>query len=178
MGSIDRLVEFLDRNGLCLVTAESCTAGLMASLMADVPGCAAALYGGFVVYAEAAKQRCLGVSGQVIQRYGLTSEQVAEAMALGALRASGANLAIANTGLAGPPDPSQTPAAAADGAGEGDGAVPEGTVCFACAMLIAAQPLTVCETRRFAGDRNAVRLAAARFGLARIPHHVRTLRRR
>lgn len=175
MTAIERLVEFMDRQGLCLVTAESCTAGLMASLLADVPGCAAVLYGGFVVYAEAAKRGSLDVSAVTIERYGLTSEPVAAEMALGALRASGVNIAIANTGLAGPPDPAA--ATNAGGDGEGDGAVPEGTVCFACVLRVGAEPRLICETRHFSGERNAVREAAARFGLERIPHYVQQLQR-
>lgn len=174
MADFAELVEFMDHNGLCLATAESCTAGLMASLLADVPGCAAVLYGGFVVYAEAAKRASLDVSADTIARFGLTSEQVAAEMALGALRASGANIAVANTGLAGPPDPAD--GAQNDGDGEGDGSVPEGTVCFACALLTDGKPRLICETRRFPGRRNVVRRAAARFALQRIPHYFRCLR--
>lgn len=174
MADFTELVEFMERNRLRLVTAESCTAGLMASLLADVPGCASVLYGGFIVYAEAAKRNRLDVSGTTIERYGLTSEPVAAEMALGALRASGANLAVANTGLAGPPAAGDT-RGDRGGAGTGDGEVPEGTVCFACALQLGGEQRVVCETRHFSGTRNAVRRAAARFGLRQIPHFYQRL---
>jgi PncC family amidohydrolase len=83
---------------LTLVTAESCTAGLMTSILADVPGCGQVLDAGYVVYSPEAKQRCLGVSPDTMERFGLTSEEVAREMALGALEAAKVRLARALAG--------------------------------------------------------------------------------
>lgn len=83
MQSIEQVVNVLGKHGLRLCTAESCTAGLIAALVADIPGSGAVLDCGFVTYSEQAKQRCLGVDPQTIERFGLTSEEVAREMALG-----------------------------------------------------------------------------------------------
>src|SRR5690606_21199122 len=97
---LDDLAHFMREHALLLVTAESCTAGLIAATLADVPVAGQLLDCAFVVYSPEAKQRCLAVSPKTIEQYNLTSEAVAREMALGALRHSRANLAIANTGVA------------------------------------------------------------------------------
>ncbi|MEQ1769035.1 MAG: CinA family protein [Devosia sp.] len=85
-----------------IVTVESCTGGLMAGALTDVPGSSAAVFGGYVTYANQAKARMVGVDPQLVDKHGAVSEQVARAMAEGALRTSGAAVAIAVTGIAGP----------------------------------------------------------------------------
>lgn len=87
---------------ISFVTAESCTGGLLASLLTDVEGVSSAFERGFVVYSEVAKCELLGVPQAEIDRYGAVSRQVALAMARGALAASHAQIALAVTGFAGP----------------------------------------------------------------------------
>lgn len=152
MHSIEQLINFLETQKLTLTTAESCTAGLQASMLADVPGCGAVLQNGYVVYSIAAKHDCLGVSLHTVELFGLTSEEVAREMAIGALKRSKAKIALANTGLA-----------------ESDDAL-NGVVCFACAMKCNGEQVVISETVKFDGDRNEVRRAAARYGLLRVPY--------
>lgn len=85
-----------------VVTAESCTAGLVAVALTSVPGSSAAVHGGFVTYANAAKTAMIGVPAELIERHGAVSEPVARAMAEGARTRSGADVAVAVTGVAGP----------------------------------------------------------------------------
>ena len=160
MDEIDRVAGFLERHHLLLATAESATAGLIVSMLADVPGCAAVLDCGFVTYSVAAKRSLLGVSAQTIETFGLTSEQVASEMARGALQRSRANIVLANTGMA-----------------ASDGEL-DGVMCFACAAQVEGEVRVVCETRRFNGGRNEVRSAAARHALLHLPDYYRQMKQR
>lgn len=94
----------LARSGMRLVCAESCTGGLVTTLITDVPGSSAGLWGGFVAYANEAKVALLGVGEQTLDRHGAVSEETAAEMALGAVRRSGggARVSVAITGIAGP----------------------------------------------------------------------------
>lgn len=85
-----------------IVTAESCTGGLVAGALTSVSGSSSILYGGFVTYANEAKTAMIDVPAELIERYGAVSEQVARAMAEGARRKAGVDVAIAITGIAGP----------------------------------------------------------------------------
>ena len=96
------LVRLLQQKNLRIATAESCTGGLVAERLTNVPGASRVFGYGFVTYAEAAKEKLLGVSPALIARYNVASGPVAAAMAFGALRASGAALAVGITGIAGP----------------------------------------------------------------------------
>ncbi len=96
------VVRLLGQRRWTLATAESCTGGLIASRLTDVPGASAVFTHGFVTYADAAKTAVLGVDPAVIHRHGAVSEQVACQMAAGSLRVSGADIAVAVTGIAGP----------------------------------------------------------------------------
>jgi nicotinamide-nucleotide amidase len=87
---------------LRIAVAESCTGGLIAGLLTEIPGSSSVLERGFVVYSNKAKEEMLGVPGDLIADAGAVSEPVARAMAEGALEASRANIAIATTGVAGP----------------------------------------------------------------------------
>lgn len=158
MQNLQQVVDFLEHNELVLATAESCTAGLIASLVAEVPGSGAVMECGYVVYAVRAKREMLGVSLDTIDSHGLTSEQVAREMALGALQRCGADVTLADTGLA-----------------EAEGEM-DGVICFACAMLIDGQPRVLSETRKFAGQRNEVRSKAARHALLSLERYVAQLR--
>lgn len=87
---------------LRLATAESCTGGLIAAAMTEIPGSSAVLERGFVTYSNAAKSACLGVPADLVAEAGAVSEGVARAMAEGALAASNADVSVAVTGIAGP----------------------------------------------------------------------------
>ncbi|MDR0760901.1 MAG: CinA family protein [Treponema sp.] len=131
--------------GLKIVTAESCTAGLAADLLASVPGASRVFWGGFICYTPEAKTLMLGVEEALLAKYGLVSRETAMAMAGGALERSGADVAVSVTGLAGP-----------DGDGSG---VPVGTV-----WIGAARRNGECKARayHYTGSRQSVRSAAAR----------------
>ena len=92
----------LKRTGKTLCTAESCTGGLIAKRITDLPGASAVFYGGVVSYVNEVKAGVLGVPSQLLEEYGAVSEQVARAMAEGARKALGSDLAVAVTGVAGP----------------------------------------------------------------------------
>lgn len=96
------LVQTLAERGEWLTTAESCTGGFMASRITDVSGASRVFGHGFVTYANEAKQKHLGVPAELLEQHGAVSEPVAKAMAEGALRVSGADHALALTGVAGP----------------------------------------------------------------------------
>lgn len=167
MDKIEDLAAFMQDRQLLLTTAESCTGGLIASLLVDVPGAGRVMECAFVVYSPQAKQHMLGVSEQTLADFNLTSEEVATEMALGALARCKANLAVSNTGVADSTDDD----------------IPAGTQCFAWAFQDdesgsqtdsqTRSPTVFAETRRFDGDRHAIRDAAAHYALARIPHYYR-----
>lgn len=98
----ETVVRLLTARGLKLATAESCTGGLISNRITDVSGSSAVFTHGFVTYANEAKMGLLGVSASDLETHGAVSEPVALAMAAGALRASGADIAVAVTGIAGP----------------------------------------------------------------------------
>lgn len=95
-----RLLTKCSERDLMLTTAESCTGGMLASLLTDIPGIAHSFERGFVTYTDAAKQEMLGVSGKLLAAHGAVSRAVAVAMAEGALERSRANMALAVTGFA------------------------------------------------------------------------------
>jgi nicotinamide-nucleotide amidase len=138
------------RRGAWLVTAESCTGGWASQALTSVAGSSAWFERGFVTYSNAAKQELLGVRKKTLEAHGAVSEETAREMALGALGKSRGTLALAITGIAGP--------------GGGTPEKPVGTVCFAWASKGAAST----ETRRFAGDRDAVRRQSVEHALARV----------
>jgi nicotinamide-nucleotide amidase len=144
------LLELCRARGLKIATAESCTGGLVAALLTEIPGSSDVVERGFVTYSNEAKRELLGVAESTLARYGAVSEPTAREMAAGALRASRAQIAVSITGVAGP--------------GGGSVEKPVGLVHFACAgprtRLIAVE-------RRF-GDlgRSAIRLASVEEALA------------
>jgi PncC family amidohydrolase len=153
MEDLDDISDYFDQNKLRLVTAESCTAGLIIATLGDMPGCGGWLETGFVTYAPEAKCRLLGVHPETIKKYNLTSEPVAREMVEGALRNSGANVAVANTGIAGP---------------DSEDGIPVGTLCFAWAFEHHGTTVVFSETQHFDGDRNAIRKAGADYAIRRI----------
>lgn len=161
MQDLAEIVQFLSDKKMKLTTAESCTCGLMASLLGDIPGCGRVLDSGFVVYSPKAKNRLLHVSFETIETFGLTSEEVATEMAVGALNASVADIAIANTGVA---DDSEED--------------PGGTQCYAFALMRGERQVSISETVQFEGDRVQIRKQAARYGLEQLPSKYEQLLRK
>jgi nicotinamide-nucleotide amidase len=113
------VVKACETRGLMIATAESCTGGMVAAALTDIPGSSAVVERGFVTYSNDAKVECLGVRMSLIDAHGAVSEPVARAMAEGALANSRADITVAITGIAGP--------------GGGSVEKPEGLVHFACA---------------------------------------------
>lgn len=151
-----RFIAYLRKHELCLVTAESCTAGMIIALLADVPGSGSFIDCGFLTYSELSKKRLLKVRQSTIDKHTLTSEQVAREMALGALHRSYGNAAITTTGITG-----SEPV---------DGIAP-GTICFAWGFeLKSHRPVVFSETKHFKGDRAELSTIAARYALRRFPH--------
>ena len=130
-----------------IATAESCTGGLLSAILTELPGSSAMFTHGFITYANAAKHEMLGVAPALIAAHGAVSEPVARAMADGALRISGAGIALSITGIAGP---------------SGGENKPIGTVHFAIAQQGRA---TRHQHQIFAGDRSEIRLAATEAAL-------------
>lgn len=97
-----RLIELLRVCKFTIVTAESCTGGLIAAALTEIPGSSDVVDRGFVTYSNAAKESMLGVPHEILRRYGAVSEHTARAMAEGALRASPCDVSVAVTGIAGP----------------------------------------------------------------------------
>ena len=138
---IVQLAGLMQSRGLMLATAESCTGGLIAAACTDLAGSSAWFERGFVSYSNASKTDLLGVPADLIARHGAVSQEVARAMAAGALAHSQAQLAVAVTGVAGP--------------GGGSADKPVGTVWLAWAM--GSQVRTECQ--HFEGNRESVRQA-------------------
>ncbi len=148
--AVQALADTLLRRQWMLATAESCTGGMVAAACTDLAGSSGWFERGFVTYSNAAKTQMLGVDAQLIASQGAVSEPVARAMAEGALQHSGAQLALAITGVAGP--------------GGGTDAKPVGMVWFAF-----AGPWGVHSAmQHFTGDRAAVRQAAASYALRQL----------
>jgi nicotinamide-nucleotide amidase len=144
------VADLLLKKQLRLVTAESCTGGLIAAACTDLAGSSAWFERGFVTYSNAAKTELLGVPERVLRRAGAVCGPVAQAMAEGALANSHAQVAVAVTGVAGPTG--------------GSPAKPVGTVWFGFALP--GRVLT--EKCHFDGDRAAVRQATVHHALARL----------
>ena len=98
----ERVLQLLDQQGKTITTAESCTGGLIASMLTRIPGSSSAFHAGYVTYANHIKQQELGVLTETLEQHGAVSEEVVVEMANGALKRSGADYAIAVSGVAGP----------------------------------------------------------------------------
>jgi nicotinamide-nucleotide amidase len=138
----------LKERGWLLATAESCTGGWVAQVVTSVSGSSEWFERGFVTYSNDAKRDMLGVRAATLERHGAVSEETAREMAAGALAASRAHVAVAITGVAGPTG--------------GTPGKPVGLVCLAWAVRGGAVEST---TRRFGGDREAVRRESVVLGL-------------
>lgn len=140
---IEVVLDLCRRDGLTLGTAESCTGGLVAALVTAVPGASDVFRGGIVAYANSVKTQVLGVSAGVIEAHGAVSEPCAAAMAAGARRVLGCDIALSITGVAGP--------------GGGTPEKPVGTVCLGWAGAGLDRVTTV----QLRGDRDRIRLLSA-----------------
>jgi nicotinamide-nucleotide amidase len=137
-----------------VATAESCTGGLVAKMLTDVPGSSAYFRQGYVTYSNEAKTDLLNVPADLIARHGAVSEPVAVAMATGAQKQSGAAYALAITGIAGP--------------GGGTPAKPVGMACIA----LAHDKGTSVRTFNFPGDREMIRDRSAKMALTMLRFHL------
>ena len=144
----EQVLSACRRNGLTLATAESCTGGMVAAALTDIAGSSDVLERGLVTYSNGAKSELLGVPTALIATHGAVSAEVAEAMAVGALRLAPVDLAVAITGIAWP--------------GGGSTEKPVGLVWFGSGGRGGAIGT---ESHIFPGDRAAVRLAATKRAL-------------
>ena len=142
-----KIAKILIHYGLTITTAESCTGGLVAGTLINAEGISASFKEGFITYSNEAKVRYLGVSEKTLENRGAVSRECALEMAEGAARNTGADVAVAVTGIAGP-----------DG---GTAEKPVGLVYIACTM----QGKTVVKRCHFGGDRAGVRNAAVKEAL-------------
>lgn len=101
-GLADSFLKACARHKILAATAESCTGGMIISLLTDIPGSSSMVDRGFVTYSDDAKREMLGVSAETLEQHGAVSSQTAHEMAAGALRNSSAGIALAVTGIAGP----------------------------------------------------------------------------
>lgn len=142
------LLEACREAGMTIATAESCTGGLVAGCLTEIAGSSDVFERGFVTYSNDAKSELLGVPAAMITRHGAVSEEVAKAMAIGALARSRALMTVAITGVAGP--------------GGGSKEKPVGLVHFASAITGGT---TVHERHEFDGNRTDVRREAVRTAI-------------
>ncbi len=138
-----QVIAALKARSLTLATAESCTGGLAAKRLTDVPGASAVFLGGVVSYTNGVKERALGVPHDTLEEYSAVSEPVARAMAEGVRRLTGADFGLSVTGVAGPD--------------KDDRGHDVGTVYIA----LSAENETTVQLLRLSGDRSAIRAAAA-----------------
>ena len=158
MNSIDStqtIASMLIARDWKIALAESCTGGLVCATLTNLAGSSEWFERGYITYSNEAKTECLGVPAELIESFGAVSEQVASAMASGAQQASGANVAISITGIAGPSG--------------GSTEKPVGTVCFGWAIQISSsESRVISKTIHFDGDRSAIREQAKDYALTEL----------
>lgn len=147
----ESLVVTLSEGGKTVSTAESCTGGWIAKAITDIPGSSAAFAYGIVSYSNGAKKSLLGVKTPTLEDNGAVSEAVVTEMATGVLQLSGADIAVAVSGIAGP-----------DG---GSDDKPVGTTWFGWAVRGPAKVSADCESQCFDGNRDEVRVQAVAHAL-------------
>ncbi len=147
MTSEERVVELLAKYDLKITTAESCTGGLVAATLINVPGVSSNLKAGYITYSDKAKHRILGVRKKTLKKFTAVSDKVAAEMAKGAAKREKADVAISVTGLAGP-----------------DGGTDEKPVGLVYIGIFVCGKVRVKECR-FDGDRENIRKSAAQEAL-------------
>lgn len=146
-----RVGRRLQTNGWRMATAESCTGGWIAKAITDIAGSSGWFEAGYVTYSDAAKQTALGVKARTLARFGAVSEAVVREMARGALKASGADIAVAVSGVAGP--------------GGGTADKPVGLVWFCWARRHGRSVQLRTQQRWFKGGREQVRTQSVAVAL-------------
>lgn len=141
------MMKYLMENELTLTTAESCTGGLLAGRILDMPGASAIYEEGYITYANESKTRLIGVEESTLEKYGAVSKEVAIEMAVGAALKAKSDMSIVTTGIAGP--------------GGGSAEKPVGLVYIAVYLL----GDIVYGKYQFEGDRAAIRLQAVEAAL-------------
>jgi nicotinamide-nucleotide amidase len=151
---VTKTADLLISSGKKLAAAESCTGGLLGKMITDRPGSSQYFWGGIISYSNAAKQYILGVREDTLQKYGSVSQATALEMAQGMRKISGADVALAITGIAGP-----------EGGNEGK---PVGLV------YIALADESKCDVRelRFGPDRDLIRILSAKSALDLLRRHI------
>lgn len=139
----EALVRKLTASGKTVATAESCTGGWVSKAITDVAGSSDVFAYGIVSYSNAAKESLLGVNSATLSKHGAVSEAAVAEMATGAIDLSGADIAVAVSGVAGP--------------GGGSDDKPVGTVCFAWAVKDGSSARTDTERQKFSGNRDLIR---------------------
>lgn len=143
----ERIAALLKEHHLTVTTAESCTGGLIAATLVNVPGISSQFEEGYITYSNEAKEKLLGVSHETLQQFGAVSAQTAEEMAMGAKKAANADVSIVSTGIAGP-----------DG---GTAEKPVGLVYLGCCC----KEQSKVERHIFSGNRQEVRMASVQAAL-------------
>ena len=141
------------KNHWRIVTAESCTGGLVAAAITSLAGSSDWFERGYVTYSNTAKINDIQVPADLIETHGAVSEEVAQAMAIGAKQTSGTNISLAITGIAGPTG--------------GTAQKPVGTVCFGWSL---PNGLTLTEIRHFQGNRASIREQSVTYSLHHLIH--------
>ena len=139
------ILKVCKQKGVTIITAESCTGGLIAGCLTEIPGSSSVIEGGFVTYSNQAKVSMLSVKLEQLDQYGAVSEEVARSMAEGALGSSKADIAVACTGVAGPGGATNTK--------------PVGLVHLSCALR---KHPTLHKRFNFSGERSTIRLATVK----------------
>ena len=148
---VQQLAQTLLAKGLKIALAESCTGGLLAAHLTSLAGSSEWFERGFVTYSNQAKEESIGVAHALIERHGAVSEEVANAMAEGALNHSLAQVSIAITGIAGP--------------GGGSANKPVGLVCFAWGIRADDRIQTYSQVKQFSGERESIREQACVYAI-------------
>tara|TARA_B100000530_G_scaffold189029_1_gene119896 strand:- start:152 stop:658 length:507 start_codon:yes stop_codon:yes gene_type:complete len=139
------ILKVCKQKGITIITAESCTGGLIAGCLTEIPGSSSVIEGGFVTYSNQVKVSMLSVKLEQLDQYGAVSEEVARSMAEGALGSSKADIAVACTGVAGPGGATNTK--------------PVGLVHLSCALR---KHPTLHKRCNFSGERSTIRLATVK----------------
>ena len=149
--------NFCLSNNLVVNTSESCTAGLIASTIAETSGSSKWLDSGFIVYTAQAKSKILGVNPETIKNFNITSMEVSSEMVWGASKISSANVFMSVTGVAGPTG--------------GTTEIPVGTVCMSWLFILSDQIITHDQIKLFKGNRNEIRKHIVKYMLTQCMHY-------
>lgn len=153
------VLELAKKTGVKLMTAESCTGGMVAAALTTPAGSSHAMWGGVVAYANDVKQQILGVSADDLHKFGAVSTQVAAAMAEGAIKNSNATLAVSITGIAGP----------------GGATINKAVGHVEFATFLKGDKTAQTDTKVFRGNRTEVRLQATMHALVLLKNRLEAL---